>query len=193
MTETLDHIIRIDQDLFLWLNGHHNHFWNVVMKVVTNKLTWLPLYLLLLYGIISQFKSKATGYILCIIAVVILSDQIASTLFKPYFMRPRPCRDPMIAHLVHLVNGCGGPYGFVSSHSATAFGIALIVNLLPTKNIFAVKWLFVWALIYSYSRIYVGVHYPLDVVAGACLGMLAAVLVWMIYSLSVHKTLFFKE
>ena len=192
MTETLDHIIRADQNLFLWLNGHHNHFWNVVMNIVTNKLTWIPLYLLLLYGIITQFKSKAVGYILCIVSVVILSDQIASTLFKPYFMRPRPCHDPMIEHLVHLVNGCGGPYGFVSSHAATGFGIALIVNLLPTKNIYGVKWLFVWALIYSYSRIYVGVHYPLDIAIGGCLGMLAAVFVWMIYSLSVHKTLFFK-
>ena len=181
MTETLDHIIRADQDLFLWLNGHHNHFWNVVMKVVTNKLTWLPLYLLLLYGIISQFKSKATGYILCIIAVVILSDQIASTLFKPYFMRPRPCHDPMIEHLVHLVGGCGGPYGFVSSHAATGFGIATIANVLPTKRFKFAGWLFLWAFIYSYSRIYVGVHYPLDIIGGALVGMTSAWLIFMIF------------
>lgn len=181
MTETLDHILRADQDLFLWLNGHHNHFWNVVMKVVTNKLTWIPLYLLLLYGIISQYKIKAVGYILCIIAVVVLSDQVASTLFKPYFMRPRPCHDPLIEHLVHLVNGCGGEYGFVSSHAATSFGIAMIVNLLPTKNFKLVSWLFLWASLYSYSRIYVGVHYPLDIFIGGLIGIITALLIFLLF------------
>lgn len=154
------------------------------MKVFTNKLTWIPLYLLLLYGIISQFKTKAVGYILCIIAVVILSDQIASTLFKPYFMRLRPCHDPLIENLVHLVNGCGGQYGFVSSHAATGFGVALIVNMLPTKNFKFVGWLFLWALIYSYSRIYVGVHYPLDIMGGALVGSVVALIIYWIYILS---------
>lgn len=184
MTETLDHIIRADQHIFLWLNGHHNNFWDVVMVVFTNKLTWIPLYLLLLYGIISQYKIKAVGYIICIIAVVVISDQIASTLFKPYFMRPRPCHDPMIENLVHLVSGCGGKYGFVSSHAATGFGIAMIINLLPTQKIIGVKWFFLWAFIYSYSRIYVGVHYPLDIIGGALVGVIAALSVYWIYILS---------
>lgn len=181
MTETLDHIVQADQEFFLWLNGMHSYFWDEVMRTITNKFTWIPMYLLLFYGIISEFKIKAIGYIACILAAVILSDQIASSLFKPYFMRPRPCHDPVIGHLVNVVSGCGGQYGFVSSHAATGFAIAMIVNLLPAKNVNAVKWLFLWASIYSYSRIYVGVHYPLDIFFGGLVGVISAILVFLVF------------
>lgn len=187
MIETIDHIIHTDQDLFLWLNGQHNPFWDAVMALVTNKLTWIPLYLLLIYCLIKQFKSWAIVYILCIIAVVALSDQLASALIKPYFARPRPCHDPALESLVHLIGGCGGAYGFVSSHAATSFGIAMIFNLLPTKQLPGIRWLFLWAAVYSYSRIYVGVHYPLDILGGAVAGILAAVMVWILFLLYVNN------
>ncbi len=181
MSITLDHIIQFDQALFLWLNGRHNYIWDVVMSVITNKFTWIPLYLFLLYGIISQFKLKAISLILTIIAVVVLSDQLASALLKPYFMRPRPCHNPALESYIHLVGGCGGEFGFVSSHAATGFGLAVIINLLPTTQFKMVRWLFLWALIYSYSRIYVGVHYPLDIVFGALVGVFSAFLLFFIY------------
>ncbi|MFB9296758.1 phosphatase PAP2 family protein [Persicitalea jodogahamensis] len=181
MSQLLDHIIQFDQNLFLWLNGHHNRYWDAVMIVITNKLTWIPLYVLLLYAIIKQFKLKAIGLILSILAVVTLSDQIASTIFKPYFMRPRPCHEPSLESLIHLVGGCGGEFGFVSSHAATSFGIALIINLLPTSRLRATRWLFLWALVYSFSRIYVGVHYPLDLLVGAVVGVLSALLIFYFY------------
>ncbi len=181
MSETIDHIVHTDQELFLWLNGQHKPFWDAVMALVTNKLTWIPLYLLLVYSLIKQFKIKSIGYILSIIAVVALSDQLASTFLKPYFARPRPCHDPALESLVHLIGGCGGAYGFVSSHAATSFGIAMIFNLLPTKQLPGIRWLFVWALVYSYSRIYAGVHYPLDLAGGAVVGVLVALLVWIVF------------
>ncbi|MBU1821100.1 MAG: phosphatase PAP2 family protein [Bacteroidetes bacterium] len=174
-------LIEADQQFFLWLNGLHSPFWDVVMQGVTNKFTWIPLYVLLLYGIIRQFGKKSVGYLLAIVAVVALSDQIASGFFKPYFMRPRPCHDPALADLLHLVGNCGGAYGFISSHAATGFGIATILNLLPTRQLLGVRWLFVWAAVYSYSRIYVGVHYPLDILVGALMGSLAAGVVYILY------------
>ncbi len=188
MTETLEHIIHVDQELFLWLNGMQSAFWDEVMRAITNKFTWIPLYLLLLYGIIAEFRMRAIGYIACILAAVILSDQIASSFFKPYFMRPRPCHDPVIGHLVNVVTGCGGKYGFVSSHAATGFSIATTVNLLPTKRLLAVRWLFFWAFIYSYSRIHVGVHYPSDILGGALVGVISAFLMFCLY-MSLEKYL----
>ncbi len=151
------------------------------MALVTNKLSWIPLYLVLIYATIARFKTRAVGYLLSIIAVVALSDQLASTVLKPYFARPRPCHDPLIESLVHLTGGCGGAFGFVSSHAATGFGIAMIFNLLPTRSLPGIRWLFAWAFIYAYSRIYVGVHYPLDALGGASVGIVMAVLAWSIF------------
>lgn len=181
MNPSINILLEADQQLFLWLNGWHSPFWDTLMMGITNKFAWIPLYLILLYGIISTFKKKAIGLILCIIAIVALSDQVASGFFKPYFMRPRPCHDELIGSLVHLVGKCGGAYGFVSSHAATGFGIAAAVNLLPTRTLKGVPWLLVWAFIYSYSRIYVGVHYPLDIAVGGLVGILVAGAVVRIY------------
>jgi undecaprenyl-diphosphatase len=182
MTPTLtDQILWADQQLFLILNGQHSPFWDGIMQAITFKFTWVPLYGLLLYGIVSTFDKKAVGYIFCIIAVVALSDQLASALFKPLFMRPRPCHEPEIRVLMHLVGNCGGPYGFISSHAATSFGIATVVNLLPTRRVAGVVWLYLWALVYSYSRVYVGVHYPLDILFGGMAGVLVAYLLAGLY------------
>lgn len=190
MNELIAPLLSIDQHMFLWLNGQHNPFWDVVMQGITYKFTWIPLYLLLMYGIVAGFKRKAVGYLLCIIAIVALSDQVASAFFKPYFMRPRPCHDTLIQSLVHVVGNCGGAYGFVSSHAATGFGIATSINILPTRTLPGARWLFGWALIYSYSRIYVGVHYPLDILGGAIIGILVALFLVNIYRYLARKSTF---
>ena len=186
MNTALDSLLQADQALFLWLNGHHTPFWDSIMRAVTFKFTWIPLYLLLIYRLITEFKSKAVGYLLCIIAIVTLSDFIASGLFKPFFMRLRPCHDPTIGSLVHVLGGCGGQYGFVSSHAATGFGIATSFNLLPTCKIKGASWLYGWALLYAYSRIYVGVHYPLDILARIVVGVLTAIILVVIYPFSTR-------
>ena len=187
MNPALDSLIHSDQELFLWLNGQHTPFWDAVMAAVTYKFTWVPLYLLLVYSLYVRFGMKAVGYFLCIVVVVILADKIASGLFKPYFMRPRPCHDPLIGTLVHNLVGCGGQYGFVSSHAATGFGVAVSYNLLSESRIKLAPWFYLWAVVYSYSRIYVGVHYPLDILVGGVVGCLAALFVVAVYRLSVKN------
>lgn len=187
MSPALDSLIHADQELFLWLNGQYTEFWDTVMAAVTYKYTWAPLYLLMVYSLYARFGLKAVGYFLCILVVVILADKIASGVFKPYFMRPRPCHDPVIGSLVHNLVGCGGKYGFVSSHAATGFGIAVSYNLLANSRIKWAPLFYIWAFIYSYSRIYVGVHYPLDILVGGLVGMLSAFLVVAIYRRSVRN------
>ena len=185
MSPALDSLIHADQELFLWLNGQHTEFWDTVMAAVTYKYTWVPLYLLMVYSLYARFGLKAVGYFLCILVVVILADKIASGVFKPYFMRPRPCHDPVIGSLVYNLVGCGGTYGFVSSHAATGFGVAVSYNLLANSRIKWAPLFYIWAFIYSYSRIYVGVHYPLDILVGGLVGLLSAFLVVAIYRRSV--------
>ncbi len=108
MSPALDTLIHADQQLFLWLNGYHTPFWDTVMVAVTYKFTWIPLYVWMVYSLYARFGAKAVGYFLCIVVVVILADKIASGLFKPYFMRLRPCHDPVLGSLVHHLVGCGG-------------------------------------------------------------------------------------
>lgn len=116
-----------------------------------------------------------------VVIVIILADQISVNLFKEVFLRLRPCHNPEIKDLVHTINGaCGGKYGFVSSHASNTFALAVFVGSVFKKQ---VEWMlftmFLWAAIVSYSRIYVGVHYPGDVLVGALLGSLIGFLIWI--------------
>jgi undecaprenyl-diphosphatase len=168
MIETLNNI---DQQWLLWLNGHHSPFFDQVMYFVSGKYEWIPLYAVILAFIIQKYRWKSLWIMLAIVVMITLSDQIAN-LLKSGVKRPRPCKDPEIGHLVHLVNNyCRGAFGFVSGHAANSFALATFVTLLFRRRWF--YWaMFSWAGIVSYSRIYLGVHYPGDVMGGAFIGAL---------------------
>jgi undecaprenyl-diphosphatase len=172
---------RIDQQWLLWLNGHNSTFFDHVMYFISGKYEWIPLYAVILGFIIWKYRWKSLWIILAVVVLITLSDQIAN-LLKSGIKRPRPCRDHEIGHLVHLVNNyCGGAFGFVSGHAANSFALATFVSLLFRK-----KWvttgLLIWAVLLSYSRIYLGAHYPGDVICGALLGLLLG---WAVYYLVI--------
>jgi len=180
MIETLKYW---DTELFLFLNGKHNDFWDFIMYWASDKLIWIPLYIFFMYLLIKHYK-KDTIWILISIAVLItVSDQV-SVLFKNMIMRLRPCHEPALEGLVHLVkNKCGGEFGFFSSHASNHFALAAFLSFLLGKKIKYFSFsIFLWAAFISYTRIYLGVHYPGDVIAGIIAGCGLGIIMAEIYS-----------
>jgi len=185
MIEFLDNV---DRNLFLVLNGLNSPFWDQVMWIISGRLTWLPLYLAIVAWLIYKFRWKAVIIIIMAALLIIMSDQGSVRLLKELVHRPRPCHDPEISQLVHLVKGhCGGEYGFVSAHAANTFALAALTLMLVRKWYYTVFIIF-WAALVSYSRIYLGVHYPGDVIGGAVFGLLLGFLVYEVFLLIDKKT-----
>ena len=166
--EWLQNILEIDKELFLSLNSLHSPFWDTIMLMVTRKETWIPFFLIILFFIIKNYQSKALP-ILIILALTILAGDQFSVVLKDTVQRLRPVHDPEIGSLVHNVLRKGSLYGFVSSHAANSFAIfAFTTRLFKNRGYYFL--ILFWALLFSYSRIYSGVHYPLDILGGGILG-----------------------
>ncbi len=172
----LKKINHIDTQLFLFINGKHNSFFDPIMYWASDKLFWIPFYAFLLFIIIKEFKKKSMYVLPAIALLITICDQTASHLIKNAVKRLRPSHEPSLENLIHLSKaGPGGQYGFISSHSANAFGLATFLILLLPKKYNWLKWILgFWAFLVAYSRIYNGVHYPGDVVIAAFLGALYA-------------------
>ena len=152
------------------------------MYWASNKLIWIPLYLFFLYLLIKHFKLNSIWILLTIGILILCTDQFSVGL-KNYFQRLRPCHEPTLEGLVHLVNNkCGGKFGFVSSHASNHFALAIFLSVIfrKTYKYFALS-IFVWAALIAYSRVYLGVHYPGDIIGGAILGILLGLIFGKLY------------
>jgi len=161
-----------DTELFLAINDVHSSFWDVVMWWASDKYIWIPLYLLFLYLLWHDYRKKIWVVMLFAAFLIFLSDQISVHLFKDVFQRFRPCHEPALEGMVHIVNGkCGGSFGFYSSHASNVFAIAVFVISLYKRHCPSLYLgILAWVSLVIYSRVYLGVHYPGDVLAGAVAG-----------------------
>lgn len=186
--ELLQTILEFDKELFLYLNSFHNDFWDTIMLMVTRKETWFPFFAIIIFYLVKTYRTKSILIFVSLVLLIVASDQL-SVLMKFLFQRFRPVHEPTIQHLVHNVLRKGGLYGFVSSHAANSVAIFVFTSRVFKNKSYSVL-LFLWVVLFCYSRIYSGVHYPFDILGGAMLGWLIGVLVYKLM-LFVESRFFF--
>ncbi|NDK54448.1 phosphatase PAP2 family protein [Pontibacter fetidus] len=184
----LEKLIELDKELFVYLNDMQSPFWDPIMLFASDKYVWVPFYLGLIGYVIWKYKKQSIPMLLLAVLTIALADSITSGIFKPYFARLRPCHDETLSDVINLVAGCGGKFGFMSSHAANAFGFAVFFNLILSDRYAIFKFILItWAVIVSYSRIYLGVHFPGDVIGGAIVGSFAAYVCSLGYAIVIKK------
>ncbi len=174
-TSFINWLIQKDKALFLFINKQHtNTFFDWLMPILRESKTWISLYILLLVFATSKLKKKVWIWMLFAAITILLTDQISSHIFKPLFGRLRPCTDIDFSPQVRLLlDHCSGGFSFTSSHACNHFGIALFI--ITTLSAYLKRWKYAfifWATAICFAQVYVGVHYPLDVLCGAALGVL---------------------
>lgn len=178
----LDKIIQLDKDLLVFLNGLGNENWDSFWLITTNQLSWIPLYLVFFYLI---FKSlgwkKGVTLIILTALLVTFSDQF-TVFIKNSFERLRPNRDPSINEIIRILKN-NKSFSFVSGHATTSTAVSLFMHLTLKKYYKYTILFFIWPLLFAYSRIYIGVHFPIDVTIGALLGFLIG---FVFYRLSLR-------
>ena len=189
----LDKLLHIDREILLAINGWNAPWADTLMWIISAKTTWIPLYLLLIGMLVWRYRQPASTPIkwlqkvpACVMMIAVIglavgaADFIASGILKDLVARPRPTRVPELEGVLHLVNGYkSGRYGFVSSHAANTMAVALLFSLI-WRNKIATVGLMLWVAMNCYSRMYLGVHYPLDIIGGLVVGALVAVVAYWV-------------
>jgi undecaprenyl-diphosphatase len=166
----------LDASILLWINGLHNSACDFFFWWVSDRAIWIPFYLYLAYLVYRKHPHRYISIFIFIAITIAFTDQLTSTILKNSVGRLRPCHDPLLAGKIHLVNNdCGGKYGFASGHAANSFALFMFLSLLFGKeNKKLVRIIFWWAVVVSFSRIYLGKHFPSDIICGALIGCIIA-------------------
>ena len=184
----IQRLIDIDKQVMLALNGSDSLYMDGVMKIFTTTSVWIPVAAVLLFVVLKNNTPRGSLLAVLAVALTILAcDQISSGLIKPIVARLRPSHDPSFMHLIDTFNGYrSGSYSFTSSHACNSFGIFTIIALIIRNRALSLS-LLLWACINSFSRIYLGVHYPGDILCGAIVGIVIGSIIFLIYHIIKKK------
>jgi undecaprenyl-diphosphatase len=180
----LEKILELDTQLFIYLNSLGSETYDGFWLIVTKQYNWIPLYLLLFYLIYKKLGIKQTLYLMIFVAVLItVTDQIAN-LFKYTFQRARPCSNLKICTTIRIVQSRSS-FSFFSGHAASSMAVSVFLYLIFRKQFTYFGLLFIWPLIFAYSRIYLGLHYPLDILSGYLCGLITGYLMYRLYQWAI--------
>lgn len=187
----LDTLIELDRQLLLWLNGSQSLYLDALVHILTTAATWIPLYVALFYVVVknNDTVTQVAIVVACAGLCVLIAGGVDDSIVKPTVARWRPTHDPVIGTLVDTVNGYrGGSYGFFSAHASNTFSIAVFFSLLIRSRLLTVA-LLLWSLVNCWTRLYLGVHFPGDILCGLLWGALTAIVVYLLY-LRVYRRLY---
>ena len=185
----LQELLQLDKEFFLYLNGLGSPQWDTFFLFISHKLSALPLYILLLVLSCQKFGLKRTLILLVTVALLITATDQLSNFFKYGVARLRPCHDPEISTVMRLVKSyCGGQYGYFSAHAANSFAVAVFFGSILKSSLRGIGvFLVFWAALVAFSRVYIGVHFPLDIISGAVLGSLFGWLFVKLFIFALRK------
>lgn len=177
----MEQILELERNIFLWINGTHTPFLDMLLWPFSGVLIWSPVLLVPLY-LLWKHKKAAIPEVVSLVLVVIVCSLVSNNVFKPVFCRFRPTAHPLFMDVVTLLNEykAGGLYGFISGHTTNAFGFAMLSSLLIKNKVYT-SLIFLWAVLMGYSRIYLGAHFISDVIGGLIIGILLGGGVYYVY------------
>lgn len=181
-----DQLVAYDKELFTYLNGFGNEKWDWFWLLITEQTHWIPLFIFLLYLLFKAFGLKKGLILLVLIALFItFSDQLVN-LIKHYYMRLRPCNDPDLKSSIRAVLHRNS-YSFISGHSTTSFAMSTFFILLLKNKYKYIRFLLIWPMLFAYSRVYLGVHFPLDIFTGMYIGLFEGIVFYYLTFLFFKK------
>ena len=183
----MEELIELDHKLFLYLNNLGSASWDWMWIAISNKWMAIPLYAFLLFLLFKKFGWKYSVITMIFIALLITCTDQMANVFKDFFMRPRPCRQEGVTQFARIVAERCGKYGFYSAHASSTFAVAILGSIFKKKIPGLIWYLLIWAAFVAYSRVYLGVHYPGDIIVGAIFGTLYGYLLYLLQQFTLNK------